>query len=186
MTRSATNHFQLAASYATRQAGACLVVMTGPSGTGKSTVGATVAARAGAAYISSDTVRKALAGIPPHERAGAAFGEGLYTPEMTRRTYDEIRARAAEHLGRGRPVVLDAVHATRAEREASVAVARATGVPFLVAALTIPGDTALTRIASRRTDPVATSDATEAIYQQQVQAYEEVDEDALVRVLCAP
>src|SRR5690606_34261230 len=52
MKASAERYFQLASTFTRRQAGPALVVMSGLSGTGKSLIGATVAARAGAVYLS--------------------------------------------------------------------------------------------------------------------------------------
>ena len=178
LRRSARHYFHLASSYVNRQAGPVLLVLSGPSGTGKSTVGATVAGRAGAAYINSDSVRKTLAGIHRHDRASTDFQEGIYSEEMTRKTYDEMRRRAAAHLQRGRPVVLDAVHPRREDRTASTEVARADGMPHLVVSFILPGESALERIATRRHDPMATSDATEDVYQQQIRSYEPVDESS--------
>ena len=47
LAESAARYFRLAAAYAERRAAPCLVVMTGLSGSGKSTVGATLAGRIG-------------------------------------------------------------------------------------------------------------------------------------------
>ncbi|MDA0301916.1 MAG: AAA family ATPase, partial [Chloroflexi bacterium] len=111
LAASAAAYFRLAADYRTRVAAPSLVVMCGASGTGKSLVGATLATRIGAAYVSSDAVRKQLAGIDIHASGADAFREGMYAPEMTTRVYEEMAKRAAHHLALGRPVVLDATHA---------------------------------------------------------------------------
>jgi len=171
---SASRYYRLAADYARRQAAPALVVLCGLPGTGKSTVGATLAGRIGAAYLSSDTVRKQLAGIDPRERVTERDREGLYAPGMNERTYDELRRRAAEHLAAGRPVVLDAMHGRAEERRAALAVAQAAGVPALIAELRLSESDALTRIDARASDPNLTSDATREVYLASVGRFEEV------------
>ena len=172
LAASATAYFRLAAAYRERCAAPSLVVMCGASGTGKSLVGATLATRIGAAYVSSDAVRKQLAGLDIHANGAAEFRAGLYSPEMTARVYEEMRSRAARHLALGRPVVIDATHAWAAARRAAVEVARAAGVPALIVELRLTDDAALARIVNREHDPLRTSDATVDVYRRQVESFE--------------
>ena len=174
LAESASAYFKLAASYRERVAAPCVVVMCGASGTGKSLVGATLATRIGAAYVSSDAVRKELAGIDLRARGADAFREGMYSPEMSARVYDEMRKRAARHIALGRPVVLDATHTQAEHRRAAVEVARAVGVPALIVELRLTDDAALARIVNREHDPLRTSDATVDVYRKQVDAFEPV------------
>lgn len=172
LAESATRYFRLASSYAERRAPPCLVVLCGPSGTGKSTIGGALASRIGAVMISSDAVRKRLAGLDPHTRVPEAYRAGLYAPEVTQRTYEEMRRRAGAHLVAGRPVVLDATHSREAERAAAIAVARAAGVPVLLVALTLSDDAALARIEQRQAGTLTTSDATPEVYRRQLEQFE--------------
>ncbi len=174
LATSAAAYFRLAASYRARCAGPSLVVMCGASGTGKSLVGATLAARIGAAYVSSDAIRKELAGIDLRATGADAYREGMYAPEMSARVYQEMRARAAHHIALGRPVVLDATHAQAEHRREAAAVAGAAGVPALIVELRLTDDAALARIVNREHDPLRTSDATAEVYRQQVQHFEPV------------
>ena len=174
LAASAAAYFRLAADYRTRCAAPSIVVMCGASGTGKSLVGATLATRIGAAYVSSDAVRKQLAGIDVHATGAAEFREGMYSPEMTARVYEEMRKRAAHHLALGRPVVLDATHAQAEQRRAAVDAARAAGVPALIVELRLTDDAALARIVNREHDPHRTSDATPEVYRRQVESFEPV------------
>ena len=132
LAASAARFFRLAASYAARRAAPQLIALSGLPASGKSTVAATLACRIGAAYLSSDVVRKQLAGIDPRERVREEWRSGLYAPEMTERTYAELRARAARLLRDGRAVVLDAMHGRRAERDAVRALAAELGVAPLI------------------------------------------------------
>jgi hypothetical protein len=53
-------------------------------------------------------MRKRLAGIEPMDPAPAPFAQGLYSPESTAATYEELLARARVHLSMGKSVVIDA------------------------------------------------------------------------------
>ena len=171
---SAARFFRLAVSYGEQRADPAVVVMCGLPATGKSTVAGTLAGRIGAAYVSSDIVRKQLAGIDPRERAGEAFRAGLYAPEMTERTYEELRRRAGAHLDAGRAVVIDAMHGRASEREAARALAAERGVPCLFVELQLDEAQARARITGRADDPLRTSDATEDVYASQRERFEPV------------
>lgn len=82
-----------------------LVVVGGLPGTGKSTLAAGLGDACGATVLRSDEIRKELTGLAPHEPAPAAFGEGLYRPELTAATYTEMLRRAEITLGLGETVV---------------------------------------------------------------------------------
>ena len=171
---SAKRYFALAAEYPQRAVAPSLVVMTGVSGTGKSLISATLAGRAGAAFVSSDTVRKELAGIDPHQPVDDALRSGLYAPEMSARTYEEMRRRAAVHLAAGRPVVLDATHSRAIDRGAAARVALDADIPFLIVETRLSDDAALTRIQRRMRDPYRTSDATPEVFHEQVRRFDPV------------
>ena len=174
LARSASRYFALASKFVERVADPLLIVVAGVSGTGKSTVGATLAARIGAAYVSSDVVRKSLAGIPAREHVPAERTAEVYGAQMSTCTYAELRARAAAHLAAGRPVVLDATHSKVTERAAALQLARDAGLPALIAELRITDDDALARIAERAFDPLATSDATAEVYAAQTESFEPI------------
>ncbi len=173
---SAARFFRLAVSYGQRHAEPAVVVMCGLPATGKSTVAGTLAGRIGAAYVSSDIVRKQIAGIDPRERAGDAFGAGLYAPQMTERTYEELRRRTGEHLEAGRAVVIDAMHGRASERDEARALAAEHGAPCLIVELRLDEADARARIAGRDDDPLRTSDATENVYASQRERFEPVED----------
>lgn len=177
LAASASRYFGLASDFARRQSGPALVVMSGLSGTGKSIVGATLAARIGAAYVSSDAVRKRLAGIDPRTPVPGRYHEGLYDAASTARTYETLRAHADAQLAAGHAVVLDATHQRAADRRAAIELAGARGVPTLVVELRLEDAAARARIEARASDPLRTSDATWEIYQQQRAAFETVGAD---------
>ncbi|MEV7007497.1 AAA family ATPase [Streptosporangium sp. NPDC051022] len=103
-----------------------LVLVGGSPGTGKSTLAAALADRLGYTLLNSDRVRKELAGIAPEQPAPAPFGEGLYSPEHTERTYAELLSRAGTLLQHGESVILDASWIDEERRAAAGHLARRT------------------------------------------------------------
>jgi aminoglycoside phosphotransferase family enzyme/predicted kinase len=183
---SASRYFRLAAEFGQRRARPCVVVMAGLPATGKSTVAGTLAARIGAAYVSSDATRKQLAGLNPRARVPEERHAEVYGPEMNERTYSEVRRRAAMHLEAGRPVILDAMHGRAEERLAAVELAREHGVPAVIAELRLDDGDARRRIEGRSDDPLRTSDADWEVYELQRGRFEAVgDEEGAHLVLNA-
>ncbi|WP_439814893.1 AAA family ATPase [Zavarzinia sp. CC-PAN008] len=145
-----------------------LVAIGGLSGTGKTTLARALApafgAAPGAVILRSDVLRKQLAGVPPEQ----ALPPEAYGVEAGRAVYAELVRRADLLLRQGCSVVLDAVFARVAERDAAAAVARTVGVAFAGLWLDLPLAERLARVAGRRGDA---SDAGVA----QVQAQESYD-----------
>ncbi len=96
-----------------------LVLVGGPPGSGKTTLAGHVADLLGMVVLSSDRVRKELAGLDPLAPAEAPFEHGIYDPLSTERTYSELLRRARLLLERGESVVLDASWSTHDRRSAA-------------------------------------------------------------------
>jgi predicted kinase len=172
----AQNAFALACDYASRLGLPLLLVMTGLSGTGKSAVAERLAAARGAAVISSDVVRKQLAGIAATERRAAGYRQGLYSPQQTARTYAALRDRARPLLASGQSVVLDATFQQRAERERAFALAREAGALAFCVETVADADIVRQRLAARERDATAHSDAGWEIYLEQARNVDPVEE----------
>ncbi|RMH02455.1 MAG: hypothetical protein D6699_05930, partial [Aquificota bacterium] len=85
-----------------------IVVVMGLSGSGKSFLAQILHKDFGFEWLRSDAIRKELAGIKPQESAKAEYGEGIYTPQWTKRVYEELIERAKRLAQEGKKVVLDA------------------------------------------------------------------------------
>lgn len=162
LSASAAAYFQLAARYAERQRPPVLVVLCGLSGTGKTSVGGVLAGRIGAALVSTDVVRAAVAAERGLSTAmWQQYEAGAYSAEMNIAVYEEMRRRARSHLEHGRPVFLDGTHRRAADRQQALSLARELGVPALVVEIRLSDDAALTRVFWRErekgdvTDPEA-------------------------------
>jgi aminoglycoside phosphotransferase family enzyme/predicted kinase len=130
-----------------------LVMVGGLPGTGKSTLAAQLAARFGWTVLSSDRIRKELAGVPADQPCPAAYGTGLYTPEWTERTYAELLRRAALLLGSGESVLADASWTSPGQRAAAAAVAEHAVADLAQLRCTVPAGLAEHRIRTRAGDP---------------------------------
>ncbi|MET8582368.1 AAA family ATPase [Streptomyces collinus] len=132
-----------------RTSAVCLVLVGGLPGSGKSTLSGALADRLGVTLLSSDRMRKELAGIPAEQSAAAGFGEGLYTPEWTARTYAALLDRAAALLSCGESVVLDATWSGAAQRSAALRVAEETRADLVALHCQVPGDLSTARLRTR-------------------------------------
>ncbi|NMH99309.1 AAA family ATPase [Pseudonocardia acidicola] len=134
-----------------------LALVGGLPGTGKTTLAGGLADRFGAVLLSSDRIRKELAGLDPGAPAPAGFRQGLYDPAHTAELYDELLHRAGELLVRGESVVLDASWTSAKYRHDAAELARRTHSDLLRLQCRTTAESAGRRI---RTRPAGPSDAT--------------------------
>jgi aminoglycoside phosphotransferase family enzyme/predicted kinase len=130
-----------------------LVLFSGLMGSGKTRQSAELARRADARVLHSDEVRKRLAGLDPHEEHKVAFGEGIYSPEWTERTYATLLEEAGDELTRGNSIVLDASWSKAEHRERARATAVEHEATFAIVECSAP-DEVLERRLSRPTRTV--------------------------------
>lgn len=144
-TAQAEAYFQLARTYAQPPKAPRLVVLMGGPGSGKSTVARALAGRKQLVHLSSDAVRKELAGVRPGSHQREPYGQGMDSAAQTRRVYAALRRRAAVWVRRGRSVVLDATYSHPAERAAVVWLARRLDVGLTLLLCTVPDEVAQER-----------------------------------------
>lgn len=178
----AFRYFHLAASY---ELPAVLIVTCGLPASGKSTAAKHLAAPFEAVTLRSDARRKLLAGLPPTRRAGADYGSGIYTPQITELTYESLLAGARAALLDRRSVVVDASFARQAQRAPFAELARELTTPFVLVETTAPEATIRARMRARDRDPSSVSDADLTVYRLMQQAYEPPRELPAAQVLTA-
>ncbi|MFC5748297.1 AAA family ATPase [Actinomadura rugatobispora] len=127
-----------------------LVLVGGLPGTGKTTLAGAIADRLGCTLLSSDRIRKELAGLAPDAPAAAAYGAGIYTPEWSRRAYAELTRRACSLLGMGETVVLDASWTFEDHRDAIIALAHQEGAELHALRCEAPSAVTVERLRTRR------------------------------------
>lgn len=120
-------YYTLAWRYTQRQPGR-LILMSGLSGSGKSTVAQKLARLIGAIHIRSDAVRKHLGGIPLQQRGD----NSLYTPEMTQKTYERLCRLGSQLAKLGYTLILDAKYDRITTRQAVLNQAKAADIPVSI------------------------------------------------------
>jgi predicted kinase len=172
----AHQYFAMASRYAGCCAHAAVIVVCGAAGTGKSTLARALGERLGLEVISSDVVRKRLAGVSPTARMRASYGAGIYTEEITRRTYEALIAEARKRLAEGRAIILDATFRHPAERRPVVEMATHMGARLLFVECRADDAEVLRRLHKRARQPGEVSDATSDVYVRQREDFVPVDE----------
>ncbi len=142
-----------------------LIAVGGVSGTGKSTLAASLAphigAVPGAVHLRSDLERKAMLGVGETDR----LPPETYTRETSDRVYALVLEKARAALSAGHSVIVDAASLQAEEKARIEAVAAATGVPFAGLWLTAPADVLRSRVQARTGDA---SDATVDVLEKQM------------------
>jgi uncharacterized protein len=152
-------YFDLAWAHAGGLTRPYLLVAMGLPASGKTTLASGLARRLGLVHLSSDLVRKSMAGVRPTEYRGDAFGRGMYDRAMTQRTYAALRRHAARWVRLGRSVVLDATFASPNERMLVRKLAQRLDVPLRALLCWADDATLKARLTGRASEPGVVSDA---------------------------
>lgn len=152
-----------------------LVLLCGPMGTGKSTVAARLAPLLEATVLSSDVLRKELAGLAPTIRCATPFGTGLYSATMSTRTYVELLRRAMALLRQGESVIVDASFMRRSDRQSFRQSAADQALPCTPILVVCPMETALRRLVERQRIGSDASDGRPELCRQQHALFEYPD-----------
>jgi predicted kinase len=161
-----------------------LTIMSGVSGSGKSTVAMHIVEASQAVRIRSDVERKRLHGLDVHEPARFGLRGGMYSQADTDLVYDALEAFAREALDAGYPVVVDASFLERARRERFRALARQRGVRFEIVSCEASERTLRRRVIERWRSGADPSDARLDVLQDQLATRQAIgtDEDSVMRV----
>lgn len=146
-----------------------LIITSGMSGSGKSTLSTELLAPLQAIRIRSDVERKRLAGLEAEQRAGSAYGTGLYGAGATERTYERLAECARRVLQGGYTALVDASFGAAAQRRRFRQLAAEAGVPFRILELNAPPQTLRERVAARSHGP---SDADLSVLEHQIRDWE--------------
>ncbi len=167
-------YFALAESYAGERP--FLVITSGLTGTGKSSVAEDLAHDLNASLFQSDRIRKEITGVPLEEHRFEPFSKGIYSEEISRKTYQTLLLSGEEELKKGRSVILDASFLRSEERKQAQGLAEKMGVPFFVVEVTCPEQEVRRRLALRLQKGGVPSDGRWEIYLAQKQIADPVTE----------
>ena len=151
------------------------IVFCGVPASGKSHLAREIAERSRLPHLSSDVVRKQLAGRRPTQPAAPEH----YSDEFSQATYAELGHRAALEVEHGGGVLVDATFRRRRDRDAF---AHAFGgpAPLLFVECLAPADVLVERARAREHDPDRVSDADVEIVVRERDSWEPLDELAPV------
>jgi uncharacterized protein len=148
------------------------LVICGPAGSGKSTLAGELSRRSELPALSTDVVRKRLAGVAEHEPARAEH----YTARFTRASYEQLARDAIAQLRHGDGVIVDGTCRARADRALLLDRLWRVGMTRLVVRCEAPLEVALERASRRGRERKRVSDATPEIAREQFHAFQELDE----------
>ena len=157
--KAASDYYRQAYEYTQNKSGS-LILMSGLSGSGKSTVARTIARNQGAIQIRSDAVRKHLAGIAVDESGT----DEMYTSDMTQKTYDRLSELGIMLAEQGYRVILDAKYDRVDLRQSVMARAKEHNLPLKIVYCTAPLAVLRDRLSDRQGD---ISDATADLLTEQ-------------------
>ena len=153
------SYLDLACAHACGTGRPRVLVVGGLPGSGKTTLAKNLAGRLGMFHVSTDVVRKRLAGLEPTDSARAPYGTGIYDVASTRQTYRRLRRVAARWLARGVSVILDGSFGDPRQRALTRRLAHRAGADFHFVLVTCTDEERRSRLAARSRGIGVTSDA---------------------------
>lgn len=149
-----------------------VLVVCGPAATGKTSLAEALAELSGLRHLSSDRLRKELAGVAATEPAPASS----YSPEFSLETYEQLGRRAAEALAGEGGAIVDATFRRRSDRDAfSSGFGDRDERPTFIQCI-VPAHVAADRARSRERSGAGVSDATAEMARRQRHEWEPLDE----------
>ncbi|MDJ0509162.1 MAG: AAA family ATPase [Crocosphaera sp.] len=172
--QDAKNYYHLAWQYTQKNQGK-IILMSGLSGSGKTTIAKYLAQHINAILIRSDALRKHLANIPLNQTGNDA----LYTTAMNEKTYSNLIELGKMVAKQGFTVILDAKFDRHIWREPLIKIAQIDKIPLTILSCYAPLKLLSDRLSQRIGD---ISDATASLLQQQQENYEDFNEEELAYV----
>ncbi|WP_022670554.1 AAA family ATPase [Hippea alviniae] len=167
----ANRYFDLAFGYLPDEYKPKVLVFSGLSGSGKSTVVLELSKRYGFVVLSSDVIRKRLAGLSLDDKEMVSFGEGIYSMEMTRKTYSKMFEDAYQLVRIGKSVILDATFLRSSSRKAVEKLFKRLGIKPVIVFFDIDDKTAKKHFEKREKEE-SVSDGRFEIYLKQKEILE--------------
>jgi aminoglycoside phosphotransferase family enzyme/predicted kinase len=160
-----------------------LIVMHGPSGSGKSWLSERLVPLVAAVRLRSDLERKRLPDPEPGMSADPATSHDLYTPARNRQTYARLLKCAESCLLGGVSVIVDAAFLNADDRERFRSLAERCGASFVILSCIADKAEMAHRIASRAQGNADPSEATVDVLEKQLQGFVPLRTDELAHVI---
>jgi aminoglycoside phosphotransferase family enzyme/predicted kinase len=160
-----------------------LWITHGLSGSGKTTLSQTLLQDYGMIRLRSDVERKRLAGPDALAHSGTGIGQGLYTQQASRRTYEHLSLLTEQLLATGWPVIVDAAFLERWQRDMFRAIAKRRAVRFQILDIQEDPATLRERVNLRASRGKDASEADLHVLQHQLDSAQPLDGDELSEVI---
>jgi predicted kinase len=148
-----------------------VLVVCGAPASGKSVLASALANASGLHHLSSDLMRKRLAGIKPTERAEREH----YSEQFSRATYQLLGRQARAEVATRGGALIDATFRARRDRDAFTET-WGDAAPLVFVQCVAPAAVLARRALARERDRNRTSDATLEVVMRELQAWEPLDE----------
>ncbi len=170
-TRQARLYFDLSFGYLLPNLKPKLVMICGLTGAGKSKIAENLSKHMDAVVLSSDKIRKQLAGMDVYAKDASPFGEGIYSSNITQEVYEEISRRAYDFLREGKNVIIDATFLKKLYRDRVRHTIKRLGIEPMIIFVEVDDKTAKNRLEKRQKEKNA-SDGRWEIYLHQKAIFE--------------
>jgi uncharacterized protein len=164
--------FGLGERFAWRARRPLALVFCGVAASGKTTLAERVETISGWSRLSSDVIRKELAGLDPRERGRPEH----YSDAFTAKTYRELGRRAGRELRRSGGVIVDATFRRRGGRIAFLSELDRRDAGLLFVECRAPAEVLAARADARQLHPDRVSDAGPEIVRRQLDEWEALSE----------
>ncbi|MDJ0660457.1 MAG: AAA family ATPase [Crocosphaera sp.] len=172
--KEAQNYYHLAWKY-TQQHQGQIIMMSGLSGAGKTTVAKYLAQQINGILIRSDAVRKHLGNVSLDETGNSE----LYSEEMNQKTYETLIKLGEIVAKEGFNVILDAKFDRHQWRKPVIEIAKKDNISLTILSCYAPVKILSDRLSTRKGD---ISDATPQLLQQQQNNSQEFNEEEMIYV----
>jgi aminoglycoside phosphotransferase family enzyme/predicted kinase len=162
--KSAQEYFQLADKYIENFASQPkLIMVMGLPGVGKTYLAQHLAEHIHAYHLSTDIIRKEITNTPVETHRFDGYGKGIYTREVSGKTYEELYRRADIYLSQGKTCIVDATFSWEKSRAEVKQIADKNNAQFYIINCTCPEKLVMLRMKKREKE-FSLSDATPEIY----------------------
>jgi len=162
-----------------------LLISNGFSGSGKTHFSSQLMQFIPMIRLRSDVERKRLSGVAELNRNEKGINAGIYSAEMSEKTYQYLQGLAKELLQLNRIVLIDATFLKEHDRFEFRKLANEFSIPFLILHCTAPLDVMKQRITERATNNADASDADLNVLENQLatsQQFSEVEHQFLIEI----
>ncbi|HEY6838678.1 MAG TPA: AAA family ATPase [Geobacteraceae bacterium] len=176
--KRAGRYFRLARGYCLRgNLSPTLLIMCGLMGSGKSTLADELSFELGMDIFRSDVVRKELTSVGATCHQYEAYGEGIYSREITESTYRALLSLAAQRLQAGYSVVIDASFRHRGDRLDFCELAKKHSANFVIVFSSCGDELTRQRLAERMDRSDEVSDGRWELFERQLRDFDSVTDD---------